>query len=304
VVADGRVVVRGLGAPDEVRRELDALRFGLRRIALPRGSPASMDAARASVARSAERLDELMLAPVGRLVGERPLVLVPTGALHAVPWAVLPSCAGRPVVVAPSAGLWLRAERSALGSANPVVLVAGPDLPGAADEIDRLARRYRGARRLGGRRATAEAAAAALDGSGLAHVAAHGSFRADNPLFSSLRLADGPLTVYDLERLRRAPQTLVLSACEAGLADVGVGDELMGLAAALLSIGTGCVVAGVGLAPDWATRSLMLDLHRRLRAGSRPAEALAAAQASISGRVADPDAALAARAAFVCLGAG
>jgi CHAT domain-containing protein len=96
----------------------------------------------------------------------------------------------------------------------------------------------------------------------------------------------------------------VLSACEAGLADVGVGDELMGLAAALLSIGTGCVVAGVGLAPDWATRSLMLDLHRRLRAGTRPAEALAAAQASISGRVADPDAALAARAAFVCLGAG
>jgi CHAT domain-containing protein len=49
------------------------------------------------------------------------------------------------------------------------------------------------------------AAARAFPGrpaAGQAHVAAHGVFRADSPMFSSLRLADGPLTVHDLERLR------------------------------------------------------------------------------------------------------
>ena len=42
----------------------------------------------------------------------------------------------------------------------------------------------------------------ALDGAWLAHIAAHGIFRADSPLFSSLRMHDGPLTVYDFEQLR------------------------------------------------------------------------------------------------------
>src|SRR5207245_7925335 len=77
--------------------------------------------------------------------------------------------------------------------------------------------------------ATTNEVATALDGADLAHIAAHGSFRTDNPLFSSVRLSDGPLTVYDLERLSRAPRRVVLSACNTGLALARPGDELMGL---------------------------------------------------------------------------
>src|ERR671937_2075767 len=58
---------------------------------------------------------------------------------------------------------------------------------------------------LAGRSATTARVLAAIDGAGLAHIAAHGEFRADSPMFSSLRLADGPMTVHDVERLRRAP---------------------------------------------------------------------------------------------------
>jgi CHAT domain-containing protein len=114
--------------------------------------------------------------------------------------------------------------------------VAGPGLEGAEREVVELASQYRSATVLTGAAATAEAVRSALDGAALVHVAAHGRFRADNPLFSSLTLADGPLTVYDLETVRRAPHTLVLSACESGLSDVRPGDELMGLAAALFSL--------------------------------------------------------------------
>jgi CHAT domain-containing protein len=185
-----------------------------------------------------------------------------------------------------------------------VALVAGPRLPGAGPEVAALARRYRDAVRLTARAATADAVLAALDGARLAHVAAHGRFRSDNPQFSALELADGPLTVHDLESLRRPPDLLVLSACDSGLSTVHPGDELLGLAASLLGLGTRSVVASLLPVPDDATRRLMVTFHRELDgAGSAaPAEALARAQskAYATGAVGD----LAAAASFVCLGAG
>ena len=114
----------------------------------------------------------------------------------------------------------------------------------------------------------------ALDGADLAHLATHGRFRADSPLFSALDLADGPLTVHDLERLQTAPYRVVLSACESGvLAPVGA-QELLGLAAALFSIGTAGLVSSVGEVNDAATADLMVGLHDGLAAGDDPAAAL------------------------------
>jgi CHAT domain-containing protein len=255
---------------------------------------------------AAARLDDLILGPVRASIGDRVLVIIPTGELHALPWSVLPTCAGRPVAVAPSATLWHRATTKQAGrrrhAGPPPLLVAGPGLPYASREIAALARRYPGAIRLTGTRATAAAGTRALTGARLAHLAAHGAFRADNPLFSCLTLADGPLTVYDLERLRRAPDQLVLSACQSGLSAVRPGDELMGLAAALFTLGSSTLVASVIPVPDASTRPLMLAYHRELSAGATPSEALARAQSAVAG-TGDP-AALAAAAGFVCFGAG
>jgi CHAT domain-containing protein len=284
-----------------VTAELAGLRFGLRRLAFAHGSAASLEAAGAVVAYAAGRLDELLVGPLlARLGDGRPLVLVPTGVLHALPWSALPSLRGRPVSVAPSAALWRRAaegsgRRAPVRGGGRVVVVQGPGLPGAAGEVAALAGRYPRATCLAGPAANVAAVAAALDGADLAHVAAHGSFRVDNPLFSSLRLADGPLTVYDLEGLELAPRRLVLSACDAGLSGVRPGDELMGLAGALFALGMSTLVASVIPVPDAATTRLMLALHQGLQAGAGPAEALAHAR---SGQ--DP----AVAASFVCFGAG
>ena len=143
-------------------------------------------------------------------------------------------------------------------------------------------------RRLSGRRscsadgaATAEATLAALDGAWTAHVAAHGVFRADNPLFSSLRLDDGPLTVYDLGRLRRAPLRLVLSSCESGVAAPVGADELLGMVSALVPLGTASLLASVVPVNDAADR----PAHGRVpRAGCGPARSFAEA---LLGRAAD-----------------
>jgi tetratricopeptide (TPR) repeat protein len=299
VLVAGRLSLHRLGDLREVARELTGLRFGLRRLAFAHGSAASLEAAGQAVAHAAGGLDDLLMGPLrARLGAERPLVLVPTGVLHALPWSVLPSLAGRPLSVAPSAALWRRAASAAPPPRHGrVVIVEGPGLPGAAGEVAALAGRYPEATCLAGRAATVAAVGAALGGAGLAHVAAHGAFRVDNPLFSALQLADGPLTVYDLEGLARAPRRLVLSACDSGLSGVRPGDELMGLAGALFALGMTTLVASVIPVPDAATKELMLALHRGLQAGLPPAHALARAQAEW-GR--DP----AVSAGFVCFGAG
>jgi CHAT domain-containing protein len=126
--------------------------------------------------------------------------------------------------------------------------------------------------------ATASAVLAAIDGCLLAHLAAHGTFRADSPLFSSLLVDDGPLTVYDLERLRRAPYRLVLSSCDSGqMAAVGA-DEVLGLATALLHLGTAGIVASVVPVNDEAAVPVMVGLHDGLRRGLTLAESLAEAR--------------------------
>lgn len=300
-----RVKLHSLGPASEVAHEMHALQFALRRLVRRHGSAAGIAAAEDSAGLSAKRIDALLFDPLG--IRDEDLVVVPTGALHAMPWSMLPSCARRSVAVAPSAALWLAARaESAQRSAPPrhqgrVVLVDGPDLEHGGAEVDALVPFYPGARRFSAQTALVGEVTKALDGAGLAHLATHGTFRSDNPLFSSLRLADGPLTVYDLESLRRAPKTVVLSACESGLSLVHPGDELMGLAAALFALRTTTLIASVVPVPDEATRSLMVALHRRMVAGERPSMALAGAQAEIAGL---HTASLVAAGGFVCFGAG
>ncbi len=177
-----------------------------------------------------------------------------------------------------------------------MLLLAAPGLGSGGSEVPLLAGRHPGATFLVGQDATVEKAMAGLDGATLAHLAAHGRFRPDSPLFSSLEMADGPLTVHDLERLKVAPYRLILSACESGvLAPVGV-DELLGLASALFSIGTAGLVCSIAEVNDDATAALMLDLHEHLEDGL--AEALLASRLAAKG---DPTREATA-AAFLALG--
>jgi CHAT domain-containing protein len=100
------------------------------------------------------------------------------------------------------------------------LLAEPPHRPGwRADPVHRrdwtrlLAERYPDAARVTDGDATSEWTLAAMDGAGLVHVAADGTFRSHSPLSSALDLDDGPLTFDDLERLDRAPHWVVLSNC-------------------------------------------------------------------------------------------
>jgi tetratricopeptide (TPR) repeat protein len=283
VVGDGRARLVELGREADAIACLDGLRLALRRLAAPvQRRPVVADALRSAVLDSLAELDEGLIAPLlGRrehsVGGDAPVVVIPTAALHRLPWAALPSMRGRVLTVAPSARVWLRASAGRSGPLGDdpgrVVLAAGPGLEHAHVEVSTLSGIWPTASVLVGEEAGTRAVSEALDGATLAHIAAHGDFRQDNPLFSSLRLVDGPLYVYDIEGLRAAPRTIVLSACDSGVQAAATGDELLGLAAALLARGTTDLVASVVPVPDEATTTFMAALHGGLAAGRSPAEA-------------------------------
>ncbi|WP_436501873.1 CHAT domain-containing protein [Actinokineospora sp. HUAS TT18] len=251
-----------------------------------------IDVVRGSASRSAGGLDAQIIQPLLDLLGDRELIIVPTGGLYAVPWGSLPSLRARPVVVAPSATAWFGAFTSST-TAGRAVLARGPHLTGQVAEEEMLRAVYPDAVTLDGDRATVAEVLAALDGAELAHLAAHGEHEPTNALFSRLELADGPLFAYEVARLRQPPRQVVLAACELALNYVRPGDEALGYAGALLASGVRTVVAATSRVGDESAATAMVDYHQRLAAGVEPARALAEAVAE------DPY-----RRPFICLGAG
>ncbi|MGV9375961.1 CHAT domain-containing protein [Nonomuraea sp. NPDC003707] len=257
--------------------------------------PALREVIEASVRRQLATITDAVMAPLRQVLsGARGIVVIPTMGLSAVPWGLLPDLRGRPLVVAPSALVWLSAGRgrAPYGPDGPPVLVAGPGLDHAETEVERLAAVHPKARRLSGGPATVSATLEALDGASLAHFAAHGHHERENVFFSRLDLADGPLMAYDLQRLGRAPGHVVLSACDVGQAVVRAGDELLGFTAALLHLGTSTVISSPTRVPDHVAEAVMTAYHRGVAEGAAPADALAAASAG------EP------AATFMCFGAG
>jgi tetratricopeptide (TPR) repeat protein len=291
VVAGGRTRLARLGSLAESGEWAHRLHADLDALA-PDGLPPAVAAVVAdSARRSADALDTRLSTPLARFVGRRELVIVPTGALYAVPWGSLPSLRGRPVVVAPSATAWLSAERAATGGGR-VLLARGPRLTETIAEESALRATYPDAVYLTSPGSTVAAVLSALDGASIAHLAAHGEHEPTNAMFSRLELADGPLFAHELSRLRRPPRHVVLAACELAMTHIRPGDEALGFAGGLLAGGVRTVVAASSRVGDAAAAAAMVAYHHRISAGDRPAVALAAAVA------AEPF-----RRPFICLGA-
>lgn len=307
VCGQGKVRRFAAGRTEQAFREISVARFALRRLARGRSvlSPAETYD---QLVTMGEKLERTLLGEASGQLGDGSITVVPPGQLHAVPWGLLPSLRSRAVSVAPSAASWLRARQAVAsdgqsGGAGPVVLVRGPGLASHGAEVPRLAADYGGESKplvLGGGNATAARVLTAIDGAQLVHIAAHGIFRSDSPLFSALRLDDGPLTVYDLERLRQGPRHLVLSSCDSGVLVPAGADEVLGVASSLIPLGTAGIVASVVPVNDLAVVPLMVALHRSLRRGAGLAAALRDARRDSR----DDPVGAATGWSFICLGAG
>ena len=266
-----RLVKLGLAEP--VYRETGMLLFALRRL-LRGGESGAQARQRAEL--SLARLRQSLVMPLG--VGDDvPLVVVPSGPLHRVPWSGLHT--GEMCVV-PSATFWARGRRAAASpDGTGVALVAGPGLPGAMAEVQEVHRARPESGLLLPPDSTVRATLNLISHAELAHVACHGLLRSDNPLFSSLLLSDGPLTLYEVLASGAVPRRVVLAACESGVEHSYAGGEVLGFVGALMARGTAGVVASTIPLPDGASVPLMTSLHRNVAAGQSLPEALWKARA-------------------------
>ena len=278
VVGDDVAAV-DLGPTVAARREATMLRAGLTMHLNAAGRGVEKDPV--TVTASAAAADDVLLRPLDLPAG--PVVVSPIAGLHDLPWGLLPSLAGRPFVLAPSVALWRRCREVIVGVPAGVVAAAGPGLPLADAEVEVVAACYPDSMLLAGADATVAGVSGAIVGAEVVHLVCHGRFASDNPMFSSLLMADGPMFVYDLERLEPPPKLVVLSACHAGAHATPTGREILGLTASLLAGGPRAVIAATVPIPDTlGTVELMARLHDALAAGVGPADALRQA------RLADP----------------
>jgi CHAT domain-containing protein len=276
-----------LGPSPDTEDLIDQLRAASDRIARPSTSDASRAAALASATETADHIREILIGPLRPLIGRRRTVIIPAGGFHGIPWGHI---IDGPVEVAPSATVWLncRGRRMANG---PPVIVSGPDLTHAANEVATIA-----AIAAAPTHSTAEAVLRGLPDARLAHFACHARARFDSPMFSSLLLDDGEVTLHDIEQLDGAPQTVILAACDSGSAVIASGDEVIGLAGAFLSLGAKTVIAPLFTVSDAATAAMMIRFHEQLATGIDAAAALAELRTSTN-----PAVAFTAR-SFVCFG--
>jgi hypothetical protein len=233
------------------------------------------------------RLHALLISPLADIVGDRNLVIVPVGPLYYLPFGALfdgskYEIEKRSIQNSPSAAVWSRLrQKKEKPRGQPVFLgYSDDDIPLAEKEAVELSEMFSKSTALKGEEATLTSFNELAPKASLLHVACHGQFRADNPMFSSLRLSDGWVTVRDVVRQRLRARLVTLSACETGLNEIFAGDEILGLARGFLSAGAHSLVVSLWTVSDAATARLMKEFYAHLQLGSSVAASLRAAQVS------------------------
>ena len=294
----GRVRLHPLSRLSEMRRAVAGLRMAIQTELMDNSARMTTlvdDAARAV---AEQVVPAQLIADVEDAAG---IVVVPIAAVASVAWGALGGVRDRDLVVASSATAWARAEstRRPLRTRPRVLSIAGPGLSNAAREAELVADLWGSQTAvMAGTDAGAASVLAAMGRADVVHVAAHGRFRGDNPLLSSIELADGPLSAYELSRIERPPHLVVFSSCDSGMASAdGVG--ILGISSLLHHAGVESVVASVTPVLDDRSPALMRLLHEQLRVGTRPARAVSRVNRAPLGSGLSPPAR-----GFVCVGVG
>jgi CHAT domain-containing protein len=287
VTGEGIEVVKLPGTEDMVETALRQFHFQLG--TLRHGAESIRDHLPELMARARHHLCTLydyLMSPIEGLLGTRRLVVVPHRVLHYVPFHALYDGSSylierREVCCVPSAAVLHHCLSMPRYPIHYATLLGVSDLrnPRAREEVLGLGGLFReGITLLDAQATRASLFEYSLDAHVL-HLACHGNFRLDNPLFSSLQLADGWLTVRDVYQLRLDCCELVtLSACETGVNILAPGDEWIGLARGFFSAGAPSLLVSQWVVDDEATALLMIDFYSHLQTGAGPAAALRKAQ--------------------------
>jgi CHAT domain-containing protein len=225
-----------------------------------------------------ESLYEELLAPLRHLLKGNHLVFVPHGLLHYVPMQALYD--GKSYLIdefsisyAPSASIYSMCRNSPDKTSGDALIfgIADAQAPSILDEVEALHAMLPSSKLFIGDEATESALRQNGANSRLIHIATHGYFRQDNPMFSSIRLGGSYLSLYDLYRLKLPADLIVLSGCATGLNVIKPGDEQIGLVRGLLQAGAQSLVLSLWDVHDASTKEFMVSFYSHLQRGlSKP----------------------------------
>lgn len=232
-----------------------------------------------------EQLYDCLLRPLENLIGKRRLVIVPHRALNYLPFQALYDGSRylietREISYAPSALVLHKCLALSCRPIHKALLlgVADSQTPFVEQEIESLRSLFPATSVLLNDAATSTALQREAPTADVIHLACHGHFRPDNPLFSSLKLGDGWLTVRDAYNLSMPASMVTLSACETGMNDVAPGEELIGLARGFFAAGAASLLISLWTVDDEATAEMMVAFYESLKLSGSPAQAVRVAQ--------------------------
>ena len=235
---------------------------------------------RATQAHLKELYDELV-APFAERLKARHLVFVPHGLLHYAPFHALFDGQAHlidrhTVSYSPSASIYALCQTRSANVSGPSLVLGIPDpqAPAISEEVQAIRRVLPQPEVFLGKDASEDILRSKGPTSQFIHIATHGHFRQDNPMFSSIRLGNSFLSLYDLYQLKLPVELMTLSGCSTGLNVVAAGDELIGLARGLLHAGAQSLVLSLWDVHDRSTAEYMRAFYGFLQQGKSKAEAL------------------------------
>lgn len=228
-----------------------------------------------------EALYRELFAPLESHIHEKHLVFVPHGALHFLPFHALRAsdgylCDTHTISYAPSAMVFaLCQEKTGKDLRNSLVMgIPDERAPGILSEVRSVAALLPHPELFLGSAATVDVLRQRGAESSLLHVATHGSYRQDNPMFSCIRMGDGYLNLYDLYQMRLPSKLVTLSGCATGMNFVSAGDELLGLQRGLFCAGATSLLLSLWDVHDQSTAKLMQAFYKNYMENQNLAAAL------------------------------
>jgi CHAT domain-containing protein/tetratricopeptide (TPR) repeat protein len=216
-----------------------------------------------------ESLYSELIAPVRPFFQGKHLIVVPHGPLHFLPFHALRNgeeylCDAFTVSYAPSATVfsWCQEKPASLSASSLVFGITDERAPQILHEAQSVAALLPQSSLHVGDRATSSVLREKGPHSGLLHLATHGIYRQDNPMFSGIRLGDGYLNLYDLYQMRLDARLVTLSGCATGMNFVAAGDELLGLQRGLFCAGATTLLLSLWDVHDQSTAELMQHFYQ------------------------------------------
>jgi CHAT domain-containing protein len=216
-----------------------------------------------------EDLYNELVKPLPAFGGAQHLVFVPHGPLHFLPFHALRNhdeYLGDTYTIsyAPSAALFALCQEKVATERRSSLVLGIPDkrAPHIGTEAESVAALLPESELYLGRSATSGVLRARGTDIGLLHIATHGVYRQDNPMFSAIRLGDGYLNLYDLYQLRLRARLVTLSGCATGMNVVAAGDELLGLQRGLFYAGATSLLLSLWDVHDRSSAELMQEFYK------------------------------------------